>query len=1035
MDFLFLDMFENPEPKLTIYNSSAGSGKTYTLATEFIRFALQDQNNYRRILAITFTNKATAEMKERILKFIKTLKNNSDAQLMQLMHEKTGFSEKEISKRSTTVLSNILHNYSFFSVNTIDSFFQRLIKSFAAELNIYINYELLLDPTEVVDWVVDEMMERSFDDQKLKNWIQNYVDYKIDTESSIFNIKNIFQNVSKDIFNNNEKEKIELNNQQLQDLSNVGVLLENHKSIINSFEKKMDEFGAKGRDLIHDNGFEFSDFKGGKNSVANVFKKILKDTKNYVITDSTLKICDDDTNWVTKTNPRKNEIYSFASSNLTPLLNQIVDFKESNYVNYQTSKEILKNIYAFGLTNYLEGLKEEYVKDNNLLLLSDSVNHISDLIKEDEDTPFLYDKIGTYFRYILLDESQDTSQSQWNNLLPLVKNCLAEGGEVIVVGDVKQSIYRWRGGDVNLLVDGIKTDVYPFSVENQNLVTNYRSSKVVVESNNTLLEKCLNVLINEGYENLVNYYDVFKQDAFSKAKGRVTYTRINSDKDFEEQSLEFTLQKINELVKEHNFNYNDITILVRKNKESAVVAEFLKEKNIPVLSSEALYIQNSEDVRFLISVLKIIQFPKDDIAKVEVLNYLGLSLDGIKSKTYLDVLPSDFTGRIEEISKLDIYSAVEILISIFSLEAKSSAYFVELLNLVLDYSSKYSTSILSFLEYWDEKIIDGNQSINVPEGENAVNIVSVHKSKGLEFPIVIIPFANWSLRPHKDSTFWFQDKQESSLYFPLNYTNSLEETVFEEDFKSELSLNILDGMNELYVAVTRAAEQLHIHFDNPAPPKKKPKEIKIDNVSKLLLNALSSDFSDDKNSIEFGEIYSNQFTDDTQSKNISIENLVVHSESPEIALINKDDDEARREGKLLHSIMEDLVNVSDWQHIKQKVLLSGEVDLEAIDRIEGIIGNVLSIPEYKNLIASDYKIFSELEIYSVLDDRSYVPDRLFVKNDEVVIVDFKSRYNKSSESKYRRQLLGYKKLLLEIGYNNVKPHILYLEEAKMIEIS
>lgn len=1025
------------EPKLTIYNSSAGSGKTYTLATEFIRFALEDEQNYSRILAITFTNKATAEMKERILKFLQVLSKNEDDDLMQLMVKKTNLSEKQISIRSATVLKNILHNYSFFSVNTIDSFFQRLIKSFAAELNIYINYEVLLDTQEVVEWVVDEMLVRSFEDDKLKSWIQKYVYSKIENESSIFSIKDLFENVSRDVFNNIHKSKIESNHDALKELSSAELLLKELTKEKQSFENAMDALAQKGLEVYKANGISADDFSYKKSGVGSIFNKVSKENKKYDIGSRVLVAHENPEKWLSRD---KSELLPVVQSHLAPLLSEIIEYKENHIAEYQSSKEILKNIYAFGITNFLEELKEEYIKENNLLLLSDSVQHISDLIKEQEDAPFLYDKIGTYFNYILLDESQDTSQSQWRNLLPLVKNCLSEGGEVIVVGDIKQSIYRWRGGDINLLTDGIKQDAYPFETAEKHLSTNYRSTVDVVSSNNALLEKCLSSLSTLGYTDVDRFYENYQQEAFLKKTGYVTYSKIDVEKDFIGSSLNLMLERIEQLTKEQNYTFGDITILVRYNKESAKVAEFLKLHNIPILSSEALYIQNSEEVKFIISLLKGIQTVKDDISRAFVMNYLDIDLKSTKGDLFVAALPKEFGENLSEIANLDSYLAVERIISIFKLQQKSPAYLVELLNLILDFSSKNSSSILSFLDYWDEKIVDGKQSINVPEGENAVNIVSVHKSKGLEYPIVIIPFANWGLTPHKNTIFWF-DKEEvkddkSQLYFPLSNSKNLSETTFNGQYKHELSLNILDELNALYVAITRAANELHVHIRYQPEPKKKPVEVKLNDMSALLFHALKDDFpnAEPLEVLEFGERTQGEEQEIDFDNTIKVDVVSINVSNTEINLINKEDDEARAEGKLLHTIFEDIADFKDWKLVKQKLLLSGDADDEEVKEIEEIVHNVLQISDYSKWLSGGYTIFNEMEIFSESDNRVYRPDKLFIKDDEVIIVDFKIRYNESSASKYKRQLLSYKEVLLKMGYNKIEPYLLYLKEAELTKV-
>ena len=311
--------------------------------------------------------------------------------------------------------------------------------------------------------------------------------------------------------------------------------------------------------------------------------------------------------------------------------------------------------------------------------------------------PFYMIKIGTYFKYILLDESQDTSKSQWKNLLPLVKNCLSEGGEVIVVGDVKQSIYRWRGGDINLLIEGVQKDVYPFQAEVKHLSINYRSSIDVVESNNELLKKCLKALHRLGYDDVEKFYENFEQDAYLSKKGHVTYSKIKADKDFVDQSLHIMLKRIENLIQDQNYSYGDITILVRYNKESSIVAEYLKSNNIPILSSEALYIQNSDEVKFIISLLKYVQNNRDDISRAFILNYLKLNLSNIGREFFERELKSKYLIDFDKIQNQDCFMAVENIISVFHLQKKSPAYLIELLNIILDFSSKNSSTIHAFL--------------------------------------------------------------------------------------------------------------------------------------------------------------------------------------------------------------------------------------------------------------------------------------------------------------------------------------------------
>jgi ATP-dependent helicase/nuclease subunit A len=589
-----------PTKKFKIYRSSAGSGKTYTLTREYLSLALQSPEYFRTILAVTFTNKATQEMKSRIIETLHELAEGEPHSMREALREATGLEDDALTRRAQEVLSAILHNYSHFSVSTIDSFFQRIIRSFAKEIGLRAGFKVELDQQKVLDDLIDRVLAGIGTDKHLTRWLTQFAEEQID-EGKSWDIRRSIRSLAGEIFT----ESYKVHEKGLQRLAHneKGLLkvlgqLKEQKVV---FEEKMDALGHAGLQFLEERGLRVEDFAYGKSGPANYLNAILKENGQYAPGKRVLEVLEDPDKWSPKSNKQRDYFIAAALEGLSPRLQQALALYESGYETYLTAKEVLRFIYTLGILAHLTAVLSKYREDNDLLLISDAALFLKDIIGENE-TPFIYEKTGTRYQHFLIDEFQDTSGFQWDNFRPLVQDSVAAGNLNLVVGDIKQSIYRWRGGDWKLLLHKIEADIGSENTQQETLNHNRRSCRNIIDFNNSLfyqaawelVEVCESKIteVADGMEqaalhfelqNLAAAYaDVFQIYPEGKANtpcGLVNVHFLEADEEegsWKVQAQLGMLSTIQEL-QDSGYKARDIALLVRSNREGQELASVLMQ--------------------------------------------------------------------------------------------------------------------------------------------------------------------------------------------------------------------------------------------------------------------------------------------------------------------------------------------------------------------------------------------------------------------------------------------------------------------------
>jgi ATP-dependent exoDNAse (exonuclease V) beta subunit len=1084
---------------ILIYKASAGSGKTYTLVYEYIKYmfavlsasdikngAYKKQLNFhRRILAVTFTNKSTAEMKERIvLALYKMSKGEMGDYVEKLRKDVPALASVEddaIKLLAERFLTDVLLDYTQFRVSTIDGFFQQIVRSFARELNLNNQYQVELDAKTILELAVDNMLATLTEkDEQLLNWLTDFAEDKVDSGNSSWNPKykilSLVKLLTKESFIM-QKDKFGFDLKQLNDYK------DNLRKIIGKFDAdlKMVCDEAKGSFGWKD-GLEWF----GENRISRFDYDYLKG-KKYELSDSFEKGAESDDlgDWCKVKYRKKVELQPFVTK-LHKCVRRIVELcKGERFREYQTAKILFSYIYVLGILNEVDNHAMEICKAKDCLMISSTSDFINKII-EDSDTPFIYEKVGVRTEHFMIDEFQDTSRLQWSNFVPLLRDAVAQGNESMIVGDVKQSIYRWRNGDWSILHEGVKKEFGSY-VNDDTLSKNFRSSAEVIEFNNKIyseLPKLVDAhlkaqgIIDKEAIYLENIYADSQQGVGKKdaPKGYVRLEFLADDSEDKEQT--WRAQSLNHMVEAMKKigHYGEMAVLVRYHDDAKEVAERLKEEQIPFYSSEALCVADDVAVKFIVSVLEYLMQPYEPLFRANMLAFhrevfggrsvneddyelMSYSGDCVKWERLLfgdEELAENF-GRVKYMSLLTM---IESLIGLFALNEVDgglhSIYLQSFMDKVQSYAIGGTLDIRSLLEYWD--IQGPNTYVAMPEGGNAVRIITVHKSKGLEFGVVFVPFMDWSmgLSTKKDNiqlVSTANKTRKNHLFIdevsvvPINTrsSNNLLNSEFKKDIVDEYLATTLDEMNVLYVATTRASQRLYVYC-NVTEPKTRSKtttEISQISIAKILRIMLLGD-----NKINVYEPYEEVTYTPKHKEEVDIENielcrnreLLPTSEEVEARAKlhfkyseDAEGGDARRYGIMMHKMFERIITLDDidgaidWMAKEGEDVGDARTEIEAIMAIEGVA----------EMFDARWRVMNEAEIFDGKNGRIYRPDRVMIdeENREVVVVDYKfGEYTDEAHAKYQHQVERYVQLIKEMGYS-ARGYLLYATERKLFDLN
>lgn len=1040
---------------LLIYQSSAGSGKTYKLAKEYIKLAFKYPGAFKSILAITFTNKATEEMKSRVLKFLIDLSGEKDEKLLkQLLDEGVDVDIKESAK---TILSNILHNYSDFSISTIDSFFNRVLRSFSKELKLQIGYDIELDQNKVLKEITEMMLKGIKDDEDLKKYLSDFMLMKI-SEDKGWDIERDFEKLGREIFKERYWEK-KFNSSESgsgteisDSREKVKILISDISKIVKDFENYLKNIGSEAETVLKNYGLAIEDFSNKDKGVMGFLINKLKYSNDYELTKRAISAFEENEGWYAKTSKKKEDIQKAVDGGLYALLKNAVEFIKRESPKYNTAKELKNTIYTLGIFEDLNARLNDYRKINRKLLQSD-VNSILQGIISDDNSPFIYEKIGNNYKNILVDEFQDTSTFQWKNLLPLIINVLSERNIALVAGDVKQSIYRWRSGNMKLLLSQIYKDLDGFRevIKTDYLKTNRRSKKKIVEFNNSFFQyaadKIIDGIDDDRYKVLIKkaYSKESVEQEFEKQGGYVNIKFFNVEKDSETSASERADEKVKEIVSEvlkDGYNLSDILVLVRANEEAKRISGVLTNAGHSIVSTESLMVNNSPKVRMIVDLMKYIADNKNELAKADaVYNYVvNIAKENpvyneifeAKGGKFTVKMPKEFFKENEFpkikpiLNDTGVYEVCENLVIILGFNNISDPYLIKFQDLILEYTKENNSDLKSFIDWWDEKKND--YTIDSPEGTNAIRIMTIHKAKGLQGKIVIVPYANWKL--NIDGTkdlIWVSSEQEpfgKSSAYAVKATLGLRKTYFAEDFNYEFAQTRLDNLNLLYVTFTRAEERLYVLV-----PEKKNTE----NTGKLIRGIINDNYVIENDEFESGE---------KEKKEIKEEEVKVKTETLKYFISNDwykktiikpkyrafkeitDTDFAYKlnRGVVIHEVLSRLKSFENSDEVINEIVFEGIISENDAGEIKEEIERLSANSLIKKWFSDEWEVKKESEI--LLKDGSILrPDRVLIKGNEAIVIDYKTGIAKDE---HKEQITKYAETLVEMGYSVIKKYLLYV---------
>lgn len=1067
-------------PNLTVYRASAGSGKTFRLTGEYLSLLFSSPFAYKHILAVTFTNRATEEMKSRIIDELANLAMDRNSGYIKELIKAYNKSEISIREQARKILISILHDYSAFSVSTIDRFFQQTMRAFTREIGLGGGYNVELDTGKVLGEAIDSMLydlERT-ENQQLLDWLIRFSEEKIENGET-WNIRNDIQSLSSEIF----KETYKAFSDDIQlDIANKSLLDEYKKTLqscILQFEKHSHDIAERALNIMLRFKLKPEDFKGGTRST---FFSFLKWANREIKepTNTFKKLLEGVSSWYTKTTSShiQTQIEDAFNNGLNACVCDIIELYANSLI-YQTAYEINRYFFTLGILGDVDKKIREYAAENNIMLISDTTELLNKII-QGTDTPFIYEKVGTRVDNYMIDEFQDTSSMQWNNFLPLVRDSLAQGNKNLIVGDVKQSIYRWRNSDWKLLDEQLDFDFQNNGIEHKSLDTNWRSLTNIINFNNAIFESGSNLLqnlFNEGLQDITSesllapfysrikkayqqsYQHVSEKVIDNNDKGSVSINFIDTEdySNWQSSVLEELPKNIEEL-QDKGYSLKDIAILVRTKKEGADVANKLLEYKglnpksrykYDIISDEALFIKNSKSIKLAISLLKYLRNPLDStLRSLAIYEYFKLKDQLTPEQTIQshlsesDNFPTEVLVELQRIQELPLYEMTEEIFDLFrdAMEANENIYIQAFLDMVLDFSVNRSSDLDSFLQWW----IDSGQTktIYTPDGQDAIRIMTIHKSKGLEFKTVIIPFCNWDIDHKLTNILWCQPKIEpfnQLKLVPVKYSQKLQNTIFAYEYFDEKLHAYIDNLNILYVAFTRAKENLIAYTPKPKDEKKS-----INNISSLLwasvhidLKAhtdknfinLTQSMDDQKNVFQLGEMLSQKHTKSILSDNevaIGVLESISFDERLKLKLNNRyffKENGQREYGTLMHEIVSRISTINDIDDILESYQLAGDITDVERQNISSLLLEYLSDPQILKWYSGEYRILNEVQILQ--PNGTFIrPDRVMIKQDEVVVIDYK--FGGKEEKKYIKQVKNYMNQIKKMGYGNVKGYICYI---------
>ncbi|WP_109302135.1 exodeoxyribonuclease V subunit beta [Aquimarina sp. AU474] len=1042
----------DPHVAFTVYNAAAGAGKTYTLVKAYLITLLKGEykDSYKNILAITFTNKAVAEMKMRILENLIAISSDTISSkhenLFNDLVTETGITEEKLKRRAGVILNSILHNYAAFDIVTIDTFTHRVIRTFAYDLGIPMNFEIEMDTDVLIQEAIDALISKIGIDKELTNLIVDFANSKIEDDKS-WDITLELQKVAKLLFSENDRKHLNVfSNKSIQDFEELkqvlsGRIIETQDIIVATANKILDS--------IKQIGLQFEDFTRG--SIPTHFQKLANKEKAIDFKAAWKQDIQSASFYSSKLEHHKKEDIDSIRS----MIEESFIKTKHDLIKARLFQNIIKNLTPLSVLNAINKELNAIKKDRKILLISEFNTLISNSI-QDQPAPFIYERLGERYRDYFIDEFQDTSELQWNNLVPLIDNAVAtetlsgKKGQITIVGDAKQAIYRWRGGKAEQFID-LSADQNPFSVKEKqvlNLPRNYRSHEEVITFNNSFFTFLANDCSDIKHKEL--YVLGNNQKTNTKKDGYVNISFVKAKNVAEENEL--YPQKVFDQVLElqgKGYGLNEICIIVRKQKEGAVIADFLTKKGISIISSETLLIQNAPEVKFVIDMLSWFVEPQNLLAKINLLHFVAEQFsiqdkhrflqkmvfsEQVEFLSQLRVLGIEFDLKSLEIKPL--YDAVEYIINSFKLAKATPAYLQFFLDVVFSYTQKHTEGVIGFLSYWNDK--KDKLSIVAPESEKAIKIMTIHKAKGLEFPCVIYPYANIDIYREIEPKTWLSVNNKEYSNFEevfIDYNKNIsdygvnaQEIVLDRQAQLEL-----DAFNLLYVVLTRAEEQLYVISKLEVTSKGESNPNKF---SGKFINYLKNIglWDQEKTEYTFGNpsrpYHKEKDIEGNETNVVKLSRFNDFSRTYKVHIITNSGKlwdtsqmNAIEKGNLIHDLMSLIYTDQDVVGVINEAYIKGEITILDKEAITKELMGVVKHPELYQYFSEGNTVYNERDI--VFNGKLFRPDRVVVdKNGITTIIDYKTG---TYDASHANQILEYSRILQEMGYTVINKILIYFD--------
>ena len=1060
---------------LTVYKASAGSGKTFRLAVRYITMLVKKPEEYRTILAVTFTNKATAEMKQRILSQLYGIGHSlKDSQpYFDAVKESVTLNEQTIRQRALQALDLILQDYSSFRVETIDSFFQTVLRGLARELGIGGNLTLELDIDAAIDEAVDSFLADVQPDTPDKRNIMKFVESNIENNRS-WSIDQTIKKFSKELFseifleNGQELRRIMTNDPDAV-TTYKKALVDARENTLPPMEKEVLEIGQEIDSILSAKAFSVDQLS---DKPRNEARKIINGTiLEKDLTSSFIKCIDQPdfffTNPVKKKRP---ELVNLADLELCHRFSRVKEIHKEYNCSKNSFEAALKYIHELSLLLSIRREIDAQSREQGRFLLADTPQLLHQM--EDGDTSFVYEKTGSFTHHLMIDEFQDTSNLQWRNLAILLNECLSTGNDCLVVGDVKQSIYRWRNSDWNILNTGIQTVFARFSPKIESMKENRRSSQQVIDFNKKLFPMAVELMTRFyhdqtglDYPNLAIAYDEVEQICLKNDGTGYVYAHIITNevkaKDVAPTICPKIADQLDRLTAAGVLQ-TDIAILCRKKDQIADIASWFAH-NRPeynMISGEAFQLDSSVAVRILVNTLRWLQDSTNIIALAQLaweyasaIKGADKTFDQVSAEGYEKALPDALIRQADQLRHLPLYELTEKLITILDLNRAQGQdqYLMAFQDTVCQWLSRNPADMAQFITDWDEQLYQ--TPIPAPD-INGIRLLTIHKSKGLEFHTVIVPMCNWPIIESggfKEKRLWITPKAkpfDQMPLIPVGFNGTLAGSVFEEDYKSEAGLQTVDSLNLLYVALTRAKRNLIIMSSRPH------NKGSIYDILAAALGSSAFDSSNDGETITYqtGKICTHEADKKADEYNPfeakpAVDGLTMSTypikarflQSTESSrFVNLDDDDREqqeeyiRTGNLMHNLFSNIRTQADIDPQVDQMLRDGllESEKKAEKLKQDIRRHIDATPGAADWFSGKYRLFNESAIVFRGMVHNRRPDRVMISPDgQATVVDFK--FGREVED-YMHQVQEYMDLLRKMGYTQVKGYLWYVYTNKII---